>query len=220
MFSLNLFGKKPQKSELFAKTDNTTKIIDIITKLRNQVETLEKRNTHTEQKINKLVAEIKKFANTDKKKAMILLNRKNLLDQEIKKNIGMIDVLDRQIISLENTSVNQQVFKSMQEGNHLIKSSNAELNIDKVEDLMDEIEEQKETSQAISDIFSDRVNRMYDDDDLLAQLDEYTEKELEEPINTTNLRLPEVANKKIIIQKKEEEEQEEDLSRLVASMQN
>lgn len=220
MFSLNLFGKKPQKSEQFAKTDNTTKIIDIITKLRNQVETLEKRNTHTEQKINKLVAEIKKIANTDKKKAMILLNRKNLLDQEIKKNIGMIDVLDRQIISLENTSVNQQVFKSMQEGNHLIKSSNAELNIDKVEDLMDEIEDQKETSQAISDIFSDRVNRMYDDDDLLAQLDEYTEKELEEPINTTNLRLPEVANNKIIIQKKEEEEQEEDLSRLLASMQN
>jgi hypothetical protein len=219
MFSFNLFGKKPQKSEQFVKVDNITKTIDVISKLRGQVESLEKRNNYTEVKINKLVTEIKIIANTDKKKALILLNRKNLLDQEVKKNTGMIDVIERQIISLENASVHQQVFKSMQEGNIFIKSSNANINVDKVEDLMDEIDEQKDASQAISDIFSQRVDRMYEDDDLLAQLDEYTEKELTEPINITNIRLPEVSNNKIIIQQKNEDQEEEEiLNSLVASM--
>ena len=130
----------------------------------------------------------------------------------------MIDIIERQIISLENSCINQQVFKSMKEGNNLIKSSNANLNIDKIEDLMDEIEEQKEVSQSISDIFSDRVNRIYEDDDLLQQLEEYSEKELNEPINTIDIILPEVTNKKIVIQQKNEEQEEEQLRRLVASM--
>jgi hypothetical protein len=214
----NLFGRKPQKNEELFKTDNITKTNDVITNLRRQVESIEKRNNYTDLKINKLVTEIKICANSDKKKALILLNKKKILDEEVKKNIGMIDIIERQIISLENSCINQQVFKSMKEGNNLIKSSNANLNIDKIEDLMDEIEEQKEVSQSISDIFSDRVNRIYEDDDLLQQLEEYSEKELNEPINTIDIILPEVTNKKIVIQQKNEEQEEEQLRRLVASM--
>ena len=218
MMLFNLFGRKPQKNEELFKTDNITKTNDVITNLRRQVESIEKRNNYTDLKINKLVTEIKICANSDKKKALILLNKKKILDEEVKKNIGMIDIIERQIISLENSCINQQVFKSMKEGNNLIKSSNANLNIDKIEDLMDEIEEQKEVSQSISDIFSDRVNRIYEDDDLLQQLEEYSEKELNEPINTIDIILPEVTNKKIVIQQKNEEQEEEQLRRLVASM--
>ena len=72
----NLFGRKPQKNEELFKTDNITKTNDVITNLRRQVESIEKRNNYTDLKINKLVTEIKICANSDKKKALILLNKK------------------------------------------------------------------------------------------------------------------------------------------------
>lgn len=216
MFSFNLFGKKPQKKES-TSTPDTSKTIDVISKLRGQLDSLEKRNVHIETKVKNVVIEIKKVATIDKKKALVLLNRKKTYEEEINKNLGIIDVIERQIVSLENASINQQVFKTMQEGNQFIKNANSNVDMDKMENLLEEIDEQKDTSQAISDIFRQRIDRIYEDEDLLSELNEYTQqKEVEK--STIDYHLPQVPDNQNIIVSNQNEEETELLRRLAASL--
>ena len=131
-------------------------------------------------------------------------------DSEIEKNDGIKNTIENQIFALENSIINTQVFKSIQAGNTHIKNTHNGINIDNMDELMDDIVEQSEISQSISDIFTQRVNSVYEDDELLAELTEYTD----EPKPITVI-LPEVPKQNFInVQhhnnKKKEQEEEED----------
>jgi len=216
MFSFNLFGKKPSQP---VHTDNDDNIIsvDIILNLKSKVELLEKKNNFLELKTKNITDDVRKIATTNKKGALILLNKKKDMDLEIQKNIGIITIIEKQISSLESATINLEVFKTMKMGQKIIKKSQENINIDKIEDLMDEIEEQRETTQTISNMFSQRVDLIYEDEDLLAELDELKE-EIKMEKEILPILLPEVPKNKIVKEDKIQEEQI--LTRILTEMMN
>ena len=69
--------------------------------------------------------------------------------------------------------------------------------VDDVQDVMEDIREQQELAQEISDIISNPIGfgqSLEDDDDLLKELEDLEQQDLEEQMLNTNIDLPTVPN--------------------------
>jgi charged multivesicular body protein 4 len=167
--NLNIFGKKKETS--------TLNPIDTIQKLKEQVIILNKRNNCVEQKIAAIMTEIKEVAKTNQQKALLLLDKKKTYDEEIHKNDCASILLEKQISALETSVINKQVTDTLRNGNIFVKKFQQTMNIDNIEDLMDDIKETADTQKTISEIFSNQVQNIYDDEDLLNELNRITNEE-------------------------------------------
>ncbi len=167
--NLNIFGKKKETS--------TLNPIDTIQKLKEQVIILNKRNNCVEQKIATIMTEIKQVAKTNQQKALLLLDKKKTYDEEIHKNDCASILLEKQIAALETSVINKQVTDTLRNGNIFVKKIQQTMNIDNIEDLMDDIKETADTQKTISEIFSNQVQNIYDDEDLLNELNRITNEE-------------------------------------------
>jgi hypothetical protein len=170
--NLNIFGKKKEPP---------VNIIDTIQKLKEQVEILNKRNKCVEQKTATLMTEIKQVAKTNQQKALLLLDKKKTYDEEIHKNDCSCILLEKQIAALETSIINKQVTDTLRDGNLFVKKFQKTMNIDNIEDLMDDIKETTDTQKTISEIFSNQVQGIYDDEDLLNELNQIVNEEEQKP---------------------------------------
>jgi len=171
---MNLFGK----AKTAAPAAPSAK--DSIMTLKNTLDTLEKRQTHLEKKIEAQLQEAKaKSAKKDKKGALFCLKRKKMYEAEVNKIQGAQMTLTQQIMSLESASINMEVFKGMKTGANAMKRIHGEMNVDKVDDIMEEINGTMDTANEISQVISQPIGDQLDEDDLLNELNELQEEELE-----------------------------------------
>jgi len=170
--NLNIFGKKKEPP---------VNIIDTIQKLKEQVIILNKRNKCVEQKTATLMTEIKQVAKTNQQKALLLLDKKKTYDEEIHKNDCSCILLEKQIAALETSIINKQVTDTLRDGNLFVKKFQKTMNIDNIEDLMDDIKETTDTQKTISEIFSNQVQDIYEDEDLLNELNQIVDEEEQKP---------------------------------------
>lgn len=166
--NLNIFGKKKEPP---------VNVMDTIQKLKEQVIILEKRNKCVEQKTATLMTEIKQVAKTNQQKALLLLDKKKTYDEEIHKNDCSCILLEKQIAALESSIINKQVTDTLRDGNLFVKKVQKTMNIDNIEDLMDDIKETADTQKTISEIFSNQVQDIYEDEDLLNELNQIVNEE-------------------------------------------
>ena len=154
---------------------------NIIGKLREQVDLLEKRNIFIEQKKNTLVAEAKqKLTSGDKKGALLILNQKKKVEAEIEKNQGSQLLLDNQLSALECATINKEVITSLMVGNKAMKQINKDLSSEKIDELMDDIQEETDNYKAIQDAMTQPLQQIYNDDELLAELEDLDNEDSEE----------------------------------------
>jgi len=218
--SLNLFGKKKEETKVISSTS----VIDTITKLKNQLETLNKRNSFVEQKISILNEEIKVVAKINKNKALLMLEKRKNLNTELLKNEGIINLLEGQISALESSVINIQVTETLRQGNNFVKKVQKSVNVDEVEDLIDEIKYTAEMQKSITDVFTNHIQDIYNDEDLLCELQEFTDTE--ETNNAFKIKLPEVPKNTILTsvkainsnEEEEAEEEEKELNKLKNSL--
>jgi nitrogen regulatory protein PII len=166
--NLNIFGKKKEPP---------INVVDTIQKLKEQVIILDKRNKCVEQKTATLMTEIKQVAKTNQQKALLLLDKKKTYDEEIHKNDCSCILLEKQIAALESSIINKQVTDTLRDGNVFVKKVQKTMNIDNIEDLMDDIKETADTQKTISEIFSNQVQDIYEDEDLLNELNQIVNEE-------------------------------------------
>jgi hypothetical protein len=170
--NLNIFGKKKEPP---------VNVMDTIQKLKEQVEILNKRNKCVEQKTVSIMNEIKQVAKTNQQKALLLLDKKKTYDEEINKNDCASILLEKQIAALESSIINKQVTDTLRDGNLFVKKVQKTINVDTIEDLMDDIKETADTQKTISEIFSNQVQGIYDDEDLLNELNQIANEEEQKP---------------------------------------
>lgn len=173
---MNLFGKAK-------KADNVPRAnpLETIKMLRDNLDTLEKRENHISKKIDAALLEAKqKASQKDKKGALFALKRKKMYENEVTKLQGARITMDAQIMALESATVNIQTFQAMQSGASAMKNIRGKIDADKVEDLMDEMQEEKEIHDAIADAIAKPASDMFDDEELLNELNELEELELQE----------------------------------------
>merc|ERR1712038_1157050 len=186
----------------------TTNTAATIIKLKSEVENQEKREEVTRRKIDQMVAQAKeKMAKGDKKGALYAMKRKKLHDAELTKIENVKMTLETQVINLESASQNKDTFIAMKEGKNAMAKIRDEVGIEQVDELMDDIREEMEQAQEISDAIAAPVDPLAtDEDELLAELEQMGADDLEEQLLSTPT-LPSVPNAKLPAHKKKEEDE-------------
>lgn len=179
-----------------------------------------------DKRIAKSVAEAKeKMAKKDKRGAMFALKRKKMYEGEIDKIENTKITIETQVIALESAVQNKETVNAMSQANSAMKDVRKDHDVDAVDDLMDNIKEELDNAAEISNAISQPVDPYaYDDDELLAELNQLEEDDLEAellkptPSEAAALNLPAVPDNKLPAQK-EAEDEEAALKALEAEME-
>ncbi|XP_074646307.1 charged multivesicular body protein 4b-like [Tubulanus polymorphus] len=157
---------------------------EAIQRLREIEEMLAKKSEFLEKKINEQNAVAKKNARTNKRVALNALKKKHRFDKQLTQIDGTLSTIEFQREGLENASTNTEVFKAMDYAAQALKGAHQGLDIDKVQDVMDDIQDQHELSQEISNAISTPAgfDMDLDEDELNAELEELEQEELDEQL--------------------------------------
>ena len=132
--------------------------------------------------------------------ALQALKRKKRYEAQLTQIDGTLTSLEYQRESLENATTNAEVLKTMKTAADAFKQANQNMKIEDVEELKDDIAEQQNLADEISKVISSPMgNDIFDDEDLLNELEELEQETLEEELTkvpTTN-PLPNVPDEPI-----------------------
>lgn len=183
---MNLFGR-PRNVAAKPQQRSTPDIAEAIKKLRSTIDTLDKREQHIDKKIRQQLLEAKqKMAAKDKRGALFCLKRKKMFEGEIEKITGARLTLEQQVLALETSAMNMQTFAAMNEGRQAMRQARGNMDADTVgetlDDIRDEIAENNEISSVIGAPLEDAA---MEDEELLAELNEFEQLEIEEKLLST-----------------------------------
>jgi len=197
-----------------------------ISKLRETLDMLEKREQFLQKKCDQQTAEAKKFMQAKNKRAALMcLKRKKTYEAQMEKLAGARMTIESQVMTLEGANVSLEALTAMKMGAASMKSIHNDISIDRVDDTMDEIREQMDIANEINDAISSPLGgEMMDDDELLGELEELEQESLDEQLLQVNKTpaqtLPSVPNGKLPVKQTSKKQVDEDaeLAALEASM--
>lgn len=168
-----------------------------IQRLREVEEMLMKKSDFLEKKIEHELNIAKKNGTKNKRVALQALKRKKRLEKQLQQIDGTLSTIEFQREALENASTNTEVLKVMGVASKALKSAHNNLDVDQVHDLMDDVAEQQEVANEISEAISNPVGfkEDFDEDDLMAELEELEQEDLDRQlldIGDTGEELPSV----------------------------
>ncbi|CDQ56050.1 charged multivesicular body protein 4c [Oncorhynchus mykiss] len=166
---------------------------EAIHKLRETEAMLAKKQDFLENKIEQEIMIAKKNGLKNKRAALQALKRKKRFEQQLTQIDGTLSTIEFQREALENANTNTEVLKTMGYAAKAIKGVHQNMDLDKIDSLMQDITESQEVAQEICDAISRPFGDAFDEDELLAEL---AELELEESM--TNMgRVPSVPTAKL-----------------------
>lgn len=170
-----IFGGKGGSEKTPTPQEAIQKLLEIEDLLRKRQDVLEK-------KIDEELKIAKSNGVKNKRLALQALKRKKRYDQQLTQIDGTLTTLEYQREALENANTNTEVLKTMGIAAKAFKSAHLELDIDKVQDLKDDIAEQQELANEISDVISRPIglDAQLDEDELLKELEELEQETLDE----------------------------------------
>lgn len=178
------FSKKKNSSE---RNDNTEKkddeIYKAILKNREAIGALEKKQAQVEKRIKQLEIEAK--LNVDQNRmnsAKILLKRKKLYEQEIENILNNKLTLEDNMINLENMHLHKIAVNALSYSANTHKKMNNEINVQKVEKIIDNIQEIRDTQEEINQALNFNALNNIDDDEITEQLNLLKEQSIQEKL--------------------------------------
>ncbi|KAK9721148.1 ESCRT-III subunit protein snf7, variant 2 [Basidiobolus ranarum] len=150
------------------------------------------------------------------------LKRKKQYEGQIEKISGSRMTIETQVMAIESANVNLETMNAMKAGSDAMKNIHGKLDIDKVDSTMDEIREQMDLANEISDAISQPVGFGYDmdEDELNAELEELEQEELDSKLlgaEAPPVHMPSVPDQPLR-NKVQEEDEDAELAELRASM--
>lgn len=153
--------------------------------------------------------------------ALFALKRKKLYEAEIDKIANIKMTLETQVMNLESAAQNAATMQAMKTGTSQMKKIRQETDIDQVDDLMDEIKEEMEMADEISNALAQPVDPlMADEDDLLAELQELEAEDVTEQLlePMKKMELPDVPSAALPSIPNATKEEEAELKKLEAEL--
>ncbi|VVT45507.1 uncharacterized protein SAPINGB_P000773 [Magnusiomyces paraingens] len=215
-----------------AKKDTPKKAI---ADLRMQITLLQKKEDYLTKQIEEQENLARKNVTTNKNLARTALRRKKMHEKNLEGLQGQIDSLESQLNAIESANLNFETMKAMKQGSKALKHIHGNMNIDKVDQTMDEIEEQVTLGQEINNAISRPLAGLeMDDDELNDELENLEQEVLEEKmvvgagrapvaipggVSSSTTNIPATKNAATPAKKEEEDsDEEEELRRLQAEM--
>ena len=132
-------------------------------------------------KIKKYIKSLEKNASLKKEQAKEALKNKNrdrarffmrqgkMYEEQIKSSDGQLQMIETQITQIENAQNQKDVFTVLKEGNAALKKLQEEVNVEKMQEIADDLDDLKEKNDELTQFFKDRgieENEQELDDDL------------------------------------------------------
>jgi charged multivesicular body protein 4A/B len=164
------FGKK----RVSASVSKSTNPIETISTIREAIDNADKRGSYLQIRIDRLVADAKsKMAQGNKRGALYDMKKRKMLQEEIEKLDNVKMTLELQAMQLETAAHNTETVKIMQTGNSVMKRIRKATGLDKIDELMEDMRDEADTAQEISNAIATPLDPyMMDDAELLRELDE------------------------------------------------
>jgi len=198
-----LFGRK--------KKENPQ---DTIARLRESLETLDKREQFLDKKIQQQLAEAKRYnAAGNKRMAIAALKRKKMLMDQQQKIAGAREKIEIQMNAIESAKMDMEIIDSLQVGTKTMAQMHRGMTAEKVDKVMDDMQDQMAVSQEISDALGQQIGDPIDEDEMLAELDELEEEDITDQLE--DLPAPRQASR---AKAKAQPSEEEDLAELEAAL--
>ncbi|XP_029469850.1 charged multivesicular body protein 4b [Rhinatrema bivittatum] len=215
---MSVFGK------LFGtgKAGKTPSAQEAIQRLRETEEMLTKKQEFLEKKIEQELQTAKKHGTKNKRAALQALKRKKRYEKQLAQIDGTLSTIEFQREALENANTNTEVLKNMGFAAKAMKAAHDNMDIDKVDELMQDIADQQDLAQEISEVISKPVGfgEDFDEDDLMAELEELEQEELDKNLleiqGPETVPLPSVPSVSLPTKptKKKQEEEDDDMKEL------
>lgn len=157
---------------------------EAIQRLTETEEMLQKKSDFLEKKIETEIATARKHGTKNKRAALMALKRKKRYEKQLQQIDGTLSTIEFQREALQNASTNTEVLRVMGDAAGALRRAHQNMNVDDVHNLMDDVAEQQEIANEISDAISNPVGfqQDVDEDDLLAELEELEQQDLEEKL--------------------------------------
>lgn len=144
----SIWGPSVEDKQKKQKESTKSAIIN----LRGQIQLLTKKQTHLEQQIEELREKAKAYmVKKNTNMAKIQLKKSKILEGELTKSLQQVENLEMQLFTIENANLNLETVKAIGKANNAMKEINTSMNIDKVEDTMDEVRENMDMNEEISE---------------------------------------------------------------------
>lgn len=152
-----------------------------ILQMRSTLEMLEKKEKHLDNKILQETEFARIHASSNKNQALMALKRRKQYEIQQENIRGARFNLETQIMTIENAHINLETLQAMKAGSSAMKSIHGELDIDKVDDVMDEVKEQMDLANEISQSISNPLgmDTGIDMDELEAELERFEQEALD-----------------------------------------
>nr|XP_023653078.1 charged multivesicular body protein 4c-like isoform X2 [Paramormyrops kingsleyae] len=152
---------------------------------------LTKKQEYLEKKIEQEIAIAKKNGTKNKRAALQALKRKKRLEQHLTKIDGTLSTIEFQREALENANTNTEVLKNMGYAAKAMKGIHQNMDLEKIDSLMQDITEQQEVAEEISNAITQPFGEDFDEDELLAELEQLQQEDMEESMKSMG-KLPSV----------------------------
>ncbi|KAJ1310528.1 hypothetical protein OPQ81_007258 [Rhizoctonia solani] len=214
-FPVNMSG---WMSYFTGKKDSRQTARDAIVNTRQHLAVLDKKEENLQRKIEEELKKAKANAVNNKAAATAALRRKKVHEAELEKLYGQRMTLETQLNAIENANLNAETMAAMRQGAQALRDIHGNLTIDKVDATMDQVREQMELTEEISQAISNPLNVGVDldEDDLKNELAELEQEELNDRLmgaDRVPLHTPAVATGPSMVSagrsKAEEEDAEE-----------
>ncbi|XP_061569361.1 charged multivesicular body protein 4c [Cololabis saira] len=192
-------------------------------RLRETEEMLTKKQDYLEKRIEQEIMTAKKHGTKNKRAALQALKRKKRFEQQLTQIDGTLSTIEFQREALENSHTNTEVLKNMGFAAKAMKEVHQNMDLGKIDDLMQDITEQQDVAQEISDAISRPFGKTFDEDELLAELEELEQQDQEDTMKSMgglpsvpNVKLPSSRPSQRTTTKKRVEEDEDDMRMLTS----
>lgn len=174
---MNLFGhKKSSAPPAAAKPKVSPEMLQAhISDLREQRETLEKRQAHLELQAHAIAQQaVERNKKGDKKGALILLKRKKLYSTDVERISNMIMNVDVQLHAVEGAVSNVGYAKTVGATAGILKAVGQEMDAEKVDDLVADLKESLADQDDVNSALAEELGPHVDESELESELEELT----------------------------------------------
>ncbi|KAL1919715.1 uncharacterized protein VTP21DRAFT_1646 [Calcarisporiella thermophila] len=156
-----------------------------ILRIKETIVMLEKREKLIRERAENEHKKAKSLATKSRKAALSALQRRNCFLDQIER-IGLQYVnLEKQIVALESAMANIETLNAMRSGAESLRNIYGKMNVEKVDELMDDIRDQVDMNEEISMATTQSLWSTQDDEELLKELDDLLQEELNENMLST-----------------------------------
>jgi len=178
---------------------NKEHIIDAIDKLRTTLKFLDDKIIDMNLHMDKYTLEGKRlYKQNNKKSALHQIKLKKMYEKEIMKMESIKFNIETNILHMESVSVMVETVKTIKDTSGHIQLINKNLDITKLETVIEDMCDQRDTSNDIENILSQTSTDEYDEDELLKELEDSTNNNSENNDNkeiiksTSDIQFPDV----------------------------